>query len=97
MTMFQKSQNLFGANVKRPDLAFPNDQNRPACLFQVGVMLGVPFPVAGDFSFPVFPVRFGNSCATPAIVSMPKAAMDKNHFSAGGKNQIRLAGQVFSM
>ena len=97
MIAFQKFLNPFGANVKRPNLAFPNRQNRPAVPFQVCVMLTVPFPVAGDFPFPILPVRFRNSGAAPAIVSMPKATMDKNNFSPGGKNQIRLSGQIFPM
>jgi hypothetical protein len=97
MTAFQKFLNLFGANVKRPNLAFPNRQNRPAFSFQICVMLGVPFPITGDFPFPILPVRFRNPCAAPAIVSMPKATMDKNNFSMGGKNQIRFSRQVFPM
>jgi len=58
---------------------------------------GVPFSVAADFFNPVFGIGFGFALASGAVVPMPEAAVNKDDFLAGRKNQIGFSWKVFSV
>ncbi len=78
-------------------LAFPNNQSLPTLGVQRGRMLFVAVFVSSDFLNPVFAVRLGHSTSPSAIMTVPKAAMDDNNFSAPCKNYVGFARQALFM
>lgn len=77
--------------------AFPYNASRPAHFFQRVLRIAVALLIAGKLWPPVSKVRSGWSCilAFRFWVLMPETAMHKNHFSAGGKNQIGFSWKQF--
>ena len=57
-------------------------------------MLNIAITVAVNLGNPVIGVRPRNPVATPAIVTVPPAAMHENHGAASRKHQVRPARQI---
>ncbi len=81
----------------RAQLAFPNDKNPPAlraqCLHGGGVAIGV----AGNFCAPIGGVGFRRPRAALAVMTVPEAAMNKDHSFVARQNDVGLAGEVGAM
>ena len=96
LALFQECLHGRRQRCKVSCFAFPNGKHRPAGRFKGRYVLGVSLPVPCQLRFPVILVglRFAPVRAARIAVKMPEASMNKNHFTAGSKNKIRLAGQI---
>jgi len=76
------------------DLMLPQPDNFPPHGSQLSVIFLIPLPVAINLALPK-----GRKAMLPLrqAVSMPKVAVNKNHYSCFLKNKVRLAGQVCYM
>jgi hypothetical protein len=73
-------------------LAFPDNQYPPAEFAKSGIISLVSRCIALQFYFPVFPMGGGHGCFFTILVTMPKAAMNKDDFAQCRKYDIGLAG-----
>lgn len=78
-----------------PNLMLPKPQHCPP---RLGKGLGnshIPLVIAFDLWLPIVLPGVGHPAADRAF--MPKTAVDKHHYLAGVKNEIRLARDVFGL
>jgi hypothetical protein len=57
-------------------------------------MLFISFYIPPDFFEPVFSVLFWDQIPSGTIMPMPKATMNKNHFSFARKYNVGLSGEI---
>ena len=70
-------------------LAFPYDQHGPAELGEGGLGVLIALYVSRELRQPILGSRSGRVPTELTAVLMPKASVDKNHFPAARKDQVR--------
>jgi len=95
----QESGDTFAKSVypKCANLAFPDDQGLPPHGPQSPPILSVAIDVPRELWDPVVLVARWNAMAPFARMLMPEAPMDKDHFAAAGKDNIRYAREISTM
>jgi len=78
-------------------LALPNYFYFPSGASQLGNLSRVPSFVSSDLGSPIYYVRFWYSCATLAVVAVPKTSVDKNCLFAARKDNVGRGGQNFGV
>src|SRR5262245_4817436 len=81
-------------------VALPQDQNLPTFRFECSALARVPCSVLARFSFPKLSVGPGSATTVHAIVTVPEAAMNEDHFATRGEYEIwppRQAGHMKSI
>lgn len=78
-------------------LAFPDNQNLPACGFQGIFVPGIAFHITPDFVFPESCIGTGLDLSISTVVLVPEATMNENYSSSRGKHKVGFAGQVFQV
>jgi len=79
------------------DLAFPDYQYFPAFFSEFAEVSFVSGSIAFTFCFPELFVCFWYDTAVFAVVHVSEAAVHKDDLFMFNKNQVRFAGQIFSM
>ena len=79
------------------NLAFPDDKNFPAFFAELAEISFISCNIALAFYFPELFVCFWYDAAVSTPVHMPETAVDKDDLFMFNKNQVRFAGQIFSM
>ncbi len=78
-------------------LAFPYGKHAPTVLLKSILLLRIPFTITVDLPYPVSAISFWRARSTSTVVTMPETAMNENHFSYCGENQVWFAWEVFPM
>ncbi len=78
-------------------LAFPQNKRPPSRRVELGHGIRVALPIAGHLADPVFPVRFWNPRASPAIVTVPEAAVDEDSLFSPDIGNIGIARYVLAV
>ena len=78
------------------DFALPNNQVTPTKGNQFAVVVLVSSDIRHDFFFPEFLVCHGPP-KVPAVMSMPEASVNEDHFPSARKHNIGPSWKVFSV
>ena len=78
-------------------LAFPDDDDRPAFGFKLPPCLLVTFSVAGDFCGPELSIGLGDGVFTASVMAVPEATVDKDGGAILGQDDIRLAWELLGI
>lgn len=79
------------------DFAFPQSQDFPSQVEQLLLVRLVSAPIPCQFWKPVLPANGRKTPTVGAIMLVPEATVDEDHFAAGGEHEVRLARQVPTM
>jgi hypothetical protein len=83
-----------GVDFPWADWAFPDREDRPAGPKEPTSVRGVPEFVATELVSPKRGASGGGGATFPACVAVPKAAVNEDDFSEGGKDNVGGAGKV---
>ena len=83
-----------GVDFPWADWAFPDREDRPAGPKEPTSVRGVPEFVATELVSPKRGASGGGGATFPACVAVPKAAVNEDDFSEGGKHNVGGAGKV---
>lgn len=75
-------------------LTLPDDDDTPALRLQLAPGLLISFLISGYFGSPEICVGLGDSVVGAVLVTMPKAAVNKDDSAILGENDVRLAGEA---
>jgi len=78
-------------------LAFPDDKHPPAETSESTAIVLVAFDVSSQFAHPVRAPGGWYAIASATAVLMPETSVDEDDLSTGGKDDIRVAGEILSV
>ena len=78
-------------------MAFPNGMHTPSGLGESVLLHKVARSIPLNFRGPICGVGLRQTRAARAVVTMPKTAMHKDDLPPCRKNEVRTAGQIFSV
>lgn len=75
------------------ELAFPNTNDIPASIDEVGLVSTIPESVSIDLAFPEISVCFGCLGMLATLVTMPKTTVNEDYGSVFGQHDVGCAGK----
>ena len=75
-------------------LAFPDNADVPTCISKLLYICLISFYVILSFSKPVLSICLGDGLTVLTVMTMPEAAMNKDHLTVSLENHIRFAWKV---
>jgi hypothetical protein len=94
---FKERSKLKRQSLLLDDFTFPYYQHIPSHHFKLSTIPHITSYIPFNLFLPVINIGSRHSVASFAIVPMPEATIDKNHFTFARKNNIWLSWQVFAM
>lgn len=94
---FQESYNITCQCMLVFCFTIPNRQHRPPLHRQRTSDISVSCSISFYLLPPIVSIGLGDAGTALAVVAMPKASVDENHFSAAYEREIGLSGQIVTM
>jgi len=76
-------------------MALPCDEDIPPLAMEQSPVVLIALSISCNLCNPVFAIAFGRPIASYAVVSVPKASMNKDNLPQSRENEIGCSGQSF--